>query len=165
MTVSILALGLAYVFLLFLLLLVLLQSEIRPLVKLIAVTLSLGFYLWHYDAMRNALGWPAETDLPEHFELVGAVTVEPNLQLDEEGSIFLWLRDLDSDEVTPRAYRLAYRKPLHQQVDETLGKQSRGERFVGRPVEIAGSKQSGIEFDAVQRDRGSHKSDAASGEE
>ena len=144
MIASTLGLGLAYVFLLFL---------------LVAVTLSLGFYLWHYDAVRSALGWPAADDLPEHFELIGAMTVEPNLKQDEEGSIYLWLRDLDSDSVTPRAYRIDYRKPLHQTVDETLGKQRRGERYIGRPVEIAGSTQPGLEFDAVQRDRGDLKSD------
>lgn len=164
MTASILALGLAYVFLLFLLLLVLLRSEIGPAVKLVAAALSLGFYLWHYDAVRSSLGWPAADDLPEHFELVGAITVEPNLKQDEEGSIYLWLRDLDSDSVTPRAYRLDYRKPLHQKVDETLGKQRLGERHIGRPVEVDGSAQPGLEFDAVQRDHGGLKADAAQGD-
>lgn len=157
MTTSLLALGLAYVFLLFLLILILLRSEIRPAVKFVLATLCLGFYLWHYDSMRAALGWPAGSDLPEHFELVGAVTVEPNLQTGEEGSIYLWLRDLDRDDLTPRAYELEYRKPLQQKVGETLDKQRRGERFIGRPVPVSGSRQPRIDFEPVQRERGAHK--------
>lgn len=158
MNTALVALALAYVFLLLLLLLAILRSEVGPGIKLTLVGLSFGFYLWHYTALQDAFGWPARDALPEHFELISAVTVEPDLQRDQSGSIFIWVRDLDDDTTIPRAYRLDYRKPLHQQVDATIAQQRQGERFVGRPVSGNGSGSPQIEFENAQRNSGARKS-------
>ena len=158
MTVSILGLGFAYVFLLFLVLLAIFRSEIGPAPKLALAALCLGFYLWHYGALQGYPGWPASDDLPARFELVSSFTVEPDLKSGREGGLYLWLRDLDSENAIPRAYRLPYQKALHRKVDDTLRKQQSGERFVGSPVGGGADRRVRIVFEAVQRETGSHKS-------
>ncbi len=154
---SILALALAYVFLLFVLVLAVLRSDIRPGLKFAAVGACFAFYLWHYGALEAYLGWPARDELPDNFELVSVVTVEPDMQRGESGSIYLWVRDLDSDQPIPRSYRLAYDKRVHQQADDTLRRQRLGERFVGRP-RAGGGDRPPVEFEKVERSAETPKS-------
>jgi len=158
MTASILALALAYVFLLFLLLLALLKSELTPGLKLVLAALCLGFYLWHYDALQDYLGWPAAEGIPAHFELISSVTVEPDLKNDEPGGIYIWVRDLEGKRLIPRSFRLPYRRETHRQVEDTLQQQRQGERFVGSPVAGGAGERIRLEFDVVERDTSSHKS-------
>ena len=157
MVPSILALALAYVFLLFVLLLAVLRSDIRPSIKFAAVAACFGFYLWHYGALEAYLGWPARDDLPENFELVSVVTIEPDLQRDEPGAIYLWVRDLDQEQPIPRSFRLDYDKRVHQQADDTMRRQRLGERFVGRP-RAAGGDRPPVEFEKVERSAETPKS-------
>ena len=158
MTPSILAIALTYVLLLFLVLLAILKSEIGASLKLGLAVLCAGFYLWHYDALQNYLGWPAGNALPQKFEMVSSLIVEPDLKRDEPGGIYLWIRDLDADQLVPRAYRLPYQKQLHRKVDDTQRKQRAGQRHVGTPVAGGAGKNTDIEFEAVRRERGQHKS-------
>lgn len=158
MTTSILALALAYVFLLFLLVLAILKSEAGPGLKLMLAAFSLGFYLWHYHALQGYLGWPAADGMPERFELISSFTVEPDLKNDEPGGIYIWIRDLDRNQSIPRSFHLPYRKELHRKVDDTLQKQRQGERFVGSPVGGGTGQRTQIEFASVQRDNRAHKS-------
>ena len=159
MTTSVIALGLAYVFLLWLALLAVFKSAIGVGLKLVLVSLCLGFYLWHYNALQDYLGWPAANGIPPNFELISSVVIEPDLKTDEAGGIYLWLRDLDTDRLVPRSFRLPYNKLLHQRVDDTLRRQQQGERFVGRPRGGRGGEKTEIEFEPVQRDIKSLKSD------
>ena len=154
---SILALALAYVFLLFVLLLAVLRSDIRPAIKFAAVAACFGFYLWHYGALEAYLGWPATDGLPENFELVSVVTIEPDLQHDEPGAIFLWVRDLENKRPIPRSFRLDYDKRVHQQADETMRRQRLGERFVGRPRATGGDRPP-VEFEKIERNAETPKS-------
>ena len=153
MTTSILALALAYVFLLFLLVLAVLKSELGAIRKLLLILLAGGFYWWHFDALQGYLGWPAEERLPANFELVSRIVVEPDIKRDEDGGIYLWLRDLGHEQLVPRAFRLPYDKALHRKVDDTLKRQQQGERFVGSPARGSGSRRQDIDFKAAERDR------------
>ena len=157
MTISILSLALAYVFLLFLLLLVVFKSELGVGLKFVLLSLCLGFYLWHYNALQDYLGWPAPSGIPQNFEMISSFTVEPDLKNDEPGSIFIWVRDLDSDRLLPRSFRLPYQQQQHRQVDDTLRRQQQGERFVGRPRAGGAGYSNEIEFEVVQRDSKLHK--------
>lgn len=158
MSPSIFAIALAYVFLLFVVLLAILKSQLGAAPKLALAALCAGFYLWHYDALQNYLGWPAANALPQKFEMVSSLIVEPDLKRDEPGGIYLWVRDLDSERLVPRAYRLPYQKQLHRKVDDTMRKQRDGQRHVGTPVAGGAGRHTSIEFEAVQRARRRHKS-------
>lgn len=158
MTVSIVGLALAYVLLILLTLLAVLKSEIGAGLKLLLVVLCCGFYLWHYDALQRYPGWPADEDLPRRFELVSSFSVEPDPKNDEAGGVYLWVRDLDAASALPRAYRLPYRRTLHRKVADVQRRQQEGERFVASPAAQATGKPASIQFEAVQRDTGPHKS-------
>lgn len=158
MTVSILSLALAYVFLLFLVLLAVLKSELAVGLKFVLAGLCLGFYLWHYLALKQHLGWPASIQVPDRFELIDSYTVEPDLKNDEIGAVYLWLRDLDREGAPPRSIRLPYQRQLHRQVDDTLRKQRAGERFVGSPAPGGQEQRTQLEFEAARRDLKSDKS-------
>lgn len=164
MTASLLSLVLAYVFLLFLVLLAIFRSEIGAGLKLVLAFSCLGFYLWHYNSLQDYLGWPAADGIPRNFELVSSIVVEPNLKNDEAGAIYIWVRDLDGDQVVPRSFRLPYQKLLHQQVDDTMHRQQQGERFVGKPRAGGSGKKTEIEFESIQRDIKSLKSSVDQGE-
>lgn len=152
MTGAILSLALAYACLLLVLLLLLFRSEIRVSIKFAALTLSCAFYVWHFQALQSFVGWPAESRLPENFQLISSYTVEPNQQNDQPGGIYLWIRDLDSDDRRPRSFRLAYDRQVHQQVDDAVEQQQQGERLVGKPRYSSGGEAPQLEFDPVQRD-------------
>jgi hypothetical protein len=159
-TAALLALALAYVFLLFLVLLAIFRSEIGPGLKLVLAFLCLGFYFWHYNSLQNYLGWPAANGIPQNFELISSIVVEPNLKSDDAGAVYLWVRDLDGDQLVPRSFRLPYQKLLHQQVDDTMQRQQQGERFVGKPRAGGSANTTEIEFESIQRDIKSLKSSA-----
>ena len=152
MTGAILSLALAYACLLLVLLLVLFRSEIRVSIKFVALALSCAFYVWHFQSLQSFVGWPAESRLPGHFQLISVYTVEPNEQDDLPGGIYLWIRDLDSDARTPRSFRLEYDRQVHQQVDDAVKQQQQGERLVGKPRYSGGGKSPQIEFEQVLRD-------------
>ena len=158
MTESLLALALAYVFLLFLVLLAIFRSEIGAGLKLVLAFLCLGFYLWHYNSLQDYLGWPAADGIPRNFELISSIVVEPNLKSDEAGAIYIWVRGLDGEQLVPRSFRLPYQKLLHQQVGDTMRRQQQGERFVGKPRAGGSGNKSEIEFESIQRDIKSRKS-------
>jgi hypothetical protein len=151
-TGAILSLALAYACLLLVLLLLLFRSEIRVSIKFAALALSCAFYVWHFQALQSFVGWPAESRLPENFQLISSYTIEPNEQNDQPGGIYLWVRDLDSDDPTPRSFRLAYDRQVHQEVDSAVKQQQQGNRLVGKPSYSGGGKTPQIEFDQVQRD-------------
>lgn len=157
MTISIISLALAYVFLLFLVLLAVFKSELGVALKFGLLSLCLGFYLWHYNALQDYLGWPAPSGIPQNFELISSFALEPDLKNDEPGSIFIWVRDLDSDRLLPRSFRLPYQQQQHRQIDDTLRRQQQGERFVGRPRAGGAGHSNEIEFEMVQRDSKLHK--------
>ena len=116
--------------------------------KLLLIALSLGFYLWHFDALQRYPGWPAEDGLPARFELISSYSVEPDLRNNEKGAIYVWIRDIDAGQALPRSYRLPYQKSLHRKVDDTLRRQREGERFVGSPVNGGVGAHGSIEFEA-----------------
>ena len=112
--------------------------------------LTIALATAHYDALQNYLGWPAGNALPQKFEMISGLIVEPDLKRDDPGAIYIWVRDLDDKQPVPRAYRLPYQKQLHLGVGETLRKQRDGQRHFGTPVSVGG-KHTSIEFEAVQR--------------
>ncbi len=63
----------------------------------------------------NMFGWPTEKRLPAHFSLLATHVVEPDNFLGTDGQIYLWLRDLDENNVPfgpPRNFQIVYTPPL-----------------------------------------------------
>ena len=80
------------------------------------------FYILTYNSFKEIVGWPTADILPERFRLIAAQIYEPNALLDSEGSIYLWLTNMDNlaGLGTPRSYELPYSKEIHEKVSKAL---------------------------------------------
>lgn len=92
-----------------------------------AATLGLLFlYVATYLSIPPLLGWPTNHEVPRQFRLI-AFTVEEN-----EG-VYIWANDLSRGVRigTPRAYKLAYNKVLHEDIEIAGAKLRRGINIIG----------------------------------
>jgi hypothetical protein len=99
------------------------------LVLLVGVSFFLSWHLW-----RDVAGWPARAVLPEHFLFHAATIVEPDPEKSEPGSIYVWVTELRDDGPVgmPRAYRVAYLKSMHAQLQEAEARMRNGLPQVGK---------------------------------
>ena len=104
-----LLLTLAYVITSALLLLFCFYTSFSKKIKLSGVVALTVFYIFSWQGYLGILGWPTSEELPEKFNINWVVIEEPNKVLNQEGGLFLWVRELnDADKPIgdPRAYKL-----------------------------------------------------------
>jgi hypothetical protein len=133
MTTTVIAISAAYVVLGVLLLSVGLTSPLRWWVKAAAIVVTSVFFVEVFFATKGLLGWPGTGRLPARFQLLWTRVVEPDPKVHDAGSIFLWVEEVDENNVptgTPRSYRLPYTKPM---ADKSL--KARDEIMSGNPQE------------------------------
>jgi hypothetical protein len=133
MTTTLLAISAAYVAMSVLLLAAGLTSPFRWWVKAAAITVTSLFFIEAFFSTKGLLGWPGSGRLPARFQLLWTRVVEPDPRLHDAGSIFLWVEEVDANNVpvgTPRSYRLPYTKPM---ADKSL--KARDEIMSGNPQE------------------------------
>ena len=133
MTTTLLAISAAYVVTSVLLLWAGLTSPLRWWVKAAAITVTSLFFVEAFFSTKGLLGWPGSGRLPGRFQLLWTRVVEPDPRMHDAGSIFLWVEEVDENNVplgTPRSYRLAYTKPM---AEKTL--KARDEIMSGNPQE------------------------------
>lgn len=85
-------------------------------VKSAAIAVTTLFFGVSYGSIAGLIGWPSEARVPEHFQLHWATVVEPDKLNGLPGSIYLWLEELDDDNIpkgTPRAFRVPYLSLIH----------------------------------------------------
>jgi hypothetical protein len=102
-------------------------------VKAAAVVVTSVFFVEFFFATKSLLGWPGTGRLPPRFQLLWTRVVEPDPRLHDAGSIFLWVEEVDANNVptgTPRSYRLPYTKPLADKSNK-----ARDEIMSGNPQE------------------------------
>ena len=133
MTITLLAISAAYVVLAVVVLSMGLTSRFAWWVKAGAIVVSSVFFVEVFFASKGLLGWPAAGALPPKFQLLWTRVVEPDPKLGSRGAIFLWVEEIDSNNVPsglPRSYRLPYSVKL---ADRTL--KARDEIMAGHPQE------------------------------
>ncbi len=118
MTLGISGIIAAYILLALLLLSINLYSKWSWQVKAITIILTSAFYLVSYYSFPPLLGWPTSQNPPAQFRLIAAHVSQPNKELGEDGSIFLWLTEIENmtDSPKPRAYELEYSNELHEKI-------------------------------------------------
>tara|TARA_B100000900_G_C20479162_1_gene674712 strand:- start:465 stop:896 length:432 start_codon:yes stop_codon:yes gene_type:complete len=91
-------------------------------IKSTMIVLTTFFYIITYNSYKNLIGWPTNDSLPDRFRLVAAQIYEPNALINSEGSIFLWVTNMDdlAGLSTPRSYSLEYNKEVHERVSKAL---------------------------------------------
>jgi hypothetical protein len=115
MTSTVLAISAAYVVLGVLLLTLGLSSRLAWWVKAAAIVVTSAFFLEMFFATKDLLGWPRTGQLPARFQLLWVRLVEPDLKNSNSGAIYLWIEEVDENNVpdgVPRSYRLPYSRPL-----------------------------------------------------
>jgi hypothetical protein len=121
----------AYVLIAILLLSLNLTSRWRWWVKGGAIVLTTIFFAASYLAISSLLGWPARDIMPARLSLVATRIVEPDAFTGAEGSIFLWVEELDEDNIPsgrPRSYELAYTDEAAEQTEGAQAQLNSGEQ-------------------------------------
>jgi hypothetical protein len=133
MTLTLLGISAAYVVLSLVVLSMGLTSRFAWWVKAATIVVSSGFFVEVFFASKGLLGWPASGALPPKFQLLWTRVVEPDLKAGNRGSIYLWVEEVDGNNVPsglPRSYRLPYSVKL---ADRTM--KARDEIMAGNPQE------------------------------
>jgi hypothetical protein len=115
MTSTVLAISAAYVVLGVLLLTLGLGSRFAWWIKAAAIVVTSVFFVEMFFATKDLLGWPRNGHLPARFQLLWVRVIEPDLKSSNPGAIFLWIEEVDENNVpdgVPRSYRLAFSRPL-----------------------------------------------------
>jgi hypothetical protein len=110
-----------------------LTSPLRWWVKAAAITVTSLFFVEAFFSTKGLLGWPGSGRLPGRFQLLWTRVVEPDPKLRDAGSIFLWVEEVDENNVPsglPRSYRLPYSLKL---AERSL--KARDEIMAGHPQE------------------------------
>jgi len=135
MTTTLLAISAAYVVLALVVLSMGLTSKFAWWIKASTIVVSSAFFVEVFFASKGLLGWPAPASggLPAKFQLLWTRVVEPDVKMGNRGAIYLWVEELDGNNVPsglPRSYRLPYSVKL---ADRTL--KARDEIMAGNPQE------------------------------
>jgi hypothetical protein len=133
MTATLIAISAAYVVLSVILLSMGLTSRFAWWIKAGAIVVSSVFFVEVFFASKSLLGWPHSGALPHKFQLLWSRVVEPDPKMGNRGAIYLWVEEVDENNVPsglPRAYRLPYSVRL---ADRTL--KARDEIMSGNPQE------------------------------
>ena len=101
------------------------------------IIITTFFYILTHDSFKNLIGWPSSDSLPDRFRLVAAQIYEPNALISSEGSIFLWITDMDdlAGLSTPRSYSIKYNKDVHERISKALVSLKNGIPQMGENVD------------------------------
>lgn len=137
-----LLLTLAYVAIAFLLLVLCLATRWPTLLKLAMIGMVTCAYFLAESAFDGMLGWPAAAGIPEKFVLLATVVEEPDKAHNNKGAIFLWVNGIEGGHpvAEPRAFRVAYGKPLHALLNEAMKKNRQGISQIGSTEAPAGGR-------------------------
>ena len=150
MTPTLLAISAAYVVMAVLVLSMGLTSRFSWWVKAGTIVVSSMFFIEVFFASKDLLGWPGTGALPPKFQLLWTRVVEPDPKLSDRGAIFLWVEEVDENNVplgVPRSYRLPYSLKLADRSNK-----ARDEIMAGRPQEgVADDLSGGDQLNATRQ--------------
>ena len=137
MSSTIISIIVSYIVLSFLLLIFNLRTNFHWIGKALMIISVTFFYILTYTSFKSILGWPTKNMLPERFRLVGAQIYEPNIVTNSEGSIYVWITDMNekSGLGIPRSYELPYSKEIHGKISKATVNLKNGIPQMGEMIE------------------------------
>ena len=104
--------------------------------KSIVITTATLFSIVVLLSLKDFIGWPSKSTLPQQFQLHWAIIDEPSKIKNTKGSIYMWVTALDKEnqsEGLPRAYKIDYTRKNHEEIMKGLislgdGIQQKGEK-------------------------------------
>jgi hypothetical protein len=164
MTTTLLAISAAYVALAVIVLSMGLSSRYAWWLKAGAIVITSVFFVEVFFASKGLLGWPAGAGgLPPKFQLLWTRVVEPDPKVGDRGAIFLWVEEVDANNVPsglPRAFKLPYSVKL---ADRTL--KARDEIMSGNPQEGSAEDMADEQLVASAARRDTQQPDGGTGSE
>jgi len=142
MTSTVLAISAAYVVIGVLLLTIGLTSRFAWWVKAAAIVVTSAFFVEAFFATKGMLGWPRAGQLPSRFQLLWVRVVEPDRLSANPGAIYLWIEEVDDNNVpdgVPRSYRLPYSRPLADRSAKARDEIMSGKPQQGLAEDLAGA--------------------------
>jgi hypothetical protein len=128
----------AYVVIALLLLSLNLTSRWKWWIKGGAILVTGVFFVLTYFSIAGLLGWPSEARPPDRFAVIATRVVEPNAFTGDPGAIYLWLEEIDDNNVIigePRNYALPYTEPLADAANGAQDLLDAGEEVAGEARE------------------------------
>ena len=144
MTSTVLAISAAYVVIGVLLLALGLTARLAWWVKAAAIVVTSVFFVEVFFATKDLLGWPRTGALPSRFQLLWVRVVEPDLKSANAGAIYLWIEEVDDNNVpdgVPHSYRLPYSRPLADRTAKARDEIMSGKPQQGLADDLAGSEK------------------------
>ena len=144
MNTVVLAISVAYVVIAVLLLCMGLTSRFAWWLKGVVIVVTSVFFIESFFATKSLLGWPGTGQLPHRFQLLWTRVVEPDPKISDPGAIYLWVEELDENNVpsgTPRSFKLVYTQPLADRSNK-----AKDEIMSGNPQEGTASDMEGEEM-------------------
>jgi hypothetical protein len=120
-TTSIAATVICYALLGLLLLSLNLTSLWRWWIKAAAILIVAAACIGSYFSITSLLGWPSGAALPQRFSLLATRMVEPDKLRGDPGHIYLWVEEIDDNQVIispPRAYEVPFLVDLAFEVEK-----------------------------------------------
>ena len=144
MNTVVLAISVAYVVIAVLLLCMGLTSRFAWWLKGVVIVVTSVFFIESFFATKSLLGWPGTGQLLHRFQLLWTRVVEPDPKISDPGAIYLWVEELDENNVpsgTPRSFKLVYTQPLADRSNK-----AKDEIMAGNPQEGTASDMEGEEM-------------------
>lgn len=104
-------------------------------IKAFAILVTVLACIGSYFSISGLLGWPASGAMPARFNLVATRIVEPDMLRGTPGKIYLWIEEIDADQVIispPRAFEVPYEVDLSTQVAEAQSQINGGSQIMGQ---------------------------------
>jgi len=111
-------------------------------VKAAAIVVTSAFFIEAFFATKDLRGWPRTGQLPPRFQLLWVRVVEPDRLTANPGAIYLWIEEVDDNNVpdgVPRSYRLPYSRPLADRSAKARDEIMSGKPQQGLAEDLAGS--------------------------
>jgi hypothetical protein len=99
-----------------------------------AILITGVFFAGSYLSIVSILGWSTRDNPPEHFALLASRVVEPDRITGDPGMIYLWLEELDENNIPsghPRSYALSFTSDFAKAVGMAQDLLANGEQVEG----------------------------------
>lgn len=125
----------AYVLLAALLLSLNIASLWRWWIKAGTIVLTALVFAGSYVAITGLIGWPSTSTMPTRFSLLSTRIVEPDALRDTPGHIYLWVEEIDDNQIVispPRSYEVPYKVELAAEVADAQEQLEGGSDIMGQ---------------------------------
>lgn len=114
-------------------------------VKGLAIVITGVAFVFAYFTITQMIGWPTFTPLPDRFNLVATRTIEPDIATGTGGHIYMWVEELNENNVpigAPRSFEIPYTVQLASKTEDAQSKINSGQHILGQKQQ-GGTEPSG----------------------